>query len=123
MRENETTHRILGAAIEVHRVLGPGLSEAAYEECLCCELRLRDIEFRRQVPLCVSYKGHNLDCGYRVDLLVEDRVIVELKSVEELRAIDTAQVLTYLQQSGKRVGLLLNFNGRILTKGVHRIVL
>jgi GxxExxY protein len=123
MRENETTRRVLAAAIEVHREIGPGLLEAAYEECLCCELALRGISFLRQVPLSVSYKGHKLDYGYRIDLLVEDLVVVELKAVEELHPLHTAQVLTYLQQSGKRVGLLLNFNVPVLTDGIRRLVL
>jgi GxxExxY protein len=95
-QENDISGKIIGAAIEVHKHLGPGLLESAYEECLCCELDLRGIEFKRQVPLPLSYKGLNLDCGYRLDLLVEDKIIVELKTVETIAPIHEAQMLTYL---------------------------
>jgi GxxExxY protein len=103
------TEQIIGAAIEVHRSLGPGLLESAYEECLCHELSLRSISFRRQVPLPVQYKGVNLDCGYRIDILVEDAVILELKCAEKPLAVHDAQLLTYMKLSGKTVGLLFNF--------------
>ena len=89
-QENEISGKIIGAAIEVHKMLGPGLLESAYEECLCCEMQLRGIKFERQVPLSLNYKGVDLDCGYRLDLLVEDKVIVELKSVEGLEPIHEA---------------------------------
>ena len=113
----ELTEQIIGAAIEVHRQLGPGLLESAYEECLCHELAIRKIPFRRQIPLPVEYKGVKLDCGYRIDLLVDDAVIVELKCVEKLQPVHDAQLLTYLKLTGKRVGLILNFYTDVLTRG------
>jgi GxxExxY protein len=121
--EDERTRRIIGAAIEVHRHLGPGLLESAYEECLCHELHLRGIPFLRQVPLPVEYKGVKLDCGYRLDLLVDDAVIVELKCVDAILPIHEAQLLTYLRLAGKRVGLIINFNVPVLRKGIVRRVL
>jgi GxxExxY protein len=113
----DLTGNIIGAAIEVHRVLGPGLLESAYEECLCRELNLREIAFQRQVPLPVEYKGVKLDCGYRLDLVVQDAVILELKCVEHLLPIHDAQLLTYLKLTHKRVGLIINFNVAALVKG------
>ena len=101
--ENEISGKIIGAAIEVHKMLGPGLLESAYEECLCCEMQLRGIKFERQVPLPLNYKGVNLDCGYRLDLLVEDKVIVELKTVEAIAPIHEAQILTYLKLRDKKI--------------------
>jgi GxxExxY protein len=121
--EDEKTRRIIGAAIEVHRHLGPGLLESADEECLCHELHLRGIPFLRQVPLPVEYKGVRLDCGYRLDLLVDDDVIVELKCVDAILPIHEAQLLTYLRLAGKRVGLIINFNVPVLKKGIVRRVL
>lgn len=120
---NKTTETIIGAAIEVHRNLGPGLLESAYEECLCHELKLRDMSFQRQVPLPVIYKGMRLDCGYRLDLLVNDEVVVELKAVDSLQPIHEAQILTYLRLGGWKVGLLLNFNVPVLKYGIKRMVL
>lgn len=111
------TENVIGAAVEVHRALGPGLLESAYEECLCHELRLRGIQFERQVPLPVSYKGINLDCGYRLDIVVEQSVILELKCVEHILPVHEAQLLTYLKLAGKRVGLLINFHVAILARG------
>jgi len=119
---NKITEAIIGAAIEVHRHLGPGLLESAYEECLCQELMLRNIPFKRQFPLPVSYKGKDLDCGYRIDLLVNDEVVVELKAVENLLPIHEAQTLTYMKLGGWHVGLLLNFNVPILKSGIKRLV-
>jgi GxxExxY protein len=113
----DVTEQIIGAAIEVHRLLGPGLLESAYEECLCHELTLRKILFRRQVPLPVEYKGVKLDCGYRIDLLVDEAVIVELKCVEKLLPVHDAQLLTYMKLTGKTVGLILNFYIDVLTRG------
>ena len=121
--EQELTAEIIGAAIEVHRVLGPGLLESAYEACLCRELRLRNIAFTCQTPLPVAYKDIMLDCGYRIDVEIEGKVIVELKSVEELTGLHRAQLLTYMRLSGKRVGLLLNFNVPVLKDGIVRLVL
>jgi GxxExxY protein len=117
------TEQIIGAAIEVHRCLGPGLLESAYEECLCHELHLRGLNFQRQVNLPVIYKGIALDCGYKMDLVVEDRVVVELKCVEALIGVHHAQLLTYLKLSGKRVGLILNFHVSVMRRGIVRRVL
>ena len=117
------TGHIIGAAIEVHRHLGPGLLESAYEECLCHELHLRGLEFKRQVELPVLYKGLKLDCGYKMDLMVQDTVILELKVVEKLHPIHQAQLLTYMRMTGKQVGLLINFNVPLLTQGLIRMVL
>src|SRR6056297_1846144 len=102
------SRRVIGCAIEVHRELGPGLLESTYEKCLAHELRLGDVDFRLQHPLPVAYKGVRLDCGYRVDLFIEDRLIVELKAVEEIRGIHEAQLLTYMKLAGTRTGLLIN---------------
>ena len=122
MTDNELTHEIIGAAIEVHKNLGPGLLESTYEECLCHELSQRGIPFERQKPVPVVYKGVKLDCGYRLDLLVGGRVILELKSVEALAPIHDSIMITYLKLSGHRIGLLMNFNVQILKKGVKRVV-
>lgn len=121
-QENEISGKIIGAAIEVHKKLGPGLLESTYEECLCCEMQLRGIEFKRQVPLSLNYKGIDLDCGYRLDLLVEDRVIVELKSIESLEPIHEAQMLTYLKLRNACPGLIINFNVIMLKDGIRRLV-
>ena len=117
------TSPILGAALEVHRHLGPGLLESAYEECLCHELRIRELRFQRQVDLPVEYKGLKLNCGYKIDLIVQDEVVLELKAVEKLLPIHQAQLLTYLKLAHKRVGLLINFNVPLLTQGIIRRVL
>jgi GxxExxY protein len=122
MTDNELTHQIIGAAIEVHRLLGPGLLESAYEECLCHELCQRGIPFERQKPIPVVYKGVKLDCGYRLDLLVAGRIILELKSAESLAPIHDSVLITYLKLSGHRIGLLMNFNVPILKKGIRRLV-
>ena len=123
MTDNQLTHEIIGAAIEVHRVLGPGLLESAYEECLARELTLRNIKFERQKPLPVVYKEVKLDCGYRLDFLVEGRVVLELKAVESLAPIHEAIMLTYLRLSGCQIGLLINFHTQILKDGIKRFVL
>lgn len=123
LAESNLTREIIGAAMEVHRELGPGLLESAYEMCLCHELTLRGLSFRRQVRLPVFYKGIRLDCGYRIDVLVEERVIVELKSVEKITAVDEAQLLTYLRLNNTRVGLLINFNVPVLKDGITRRIL
>ena len=122
MAENELTHQIIGAAIEVHRMLGPGLLESTYEECLCHELSQRGIPFERQKPIPVVYKGVKLDCGYRLDLLVAGRVILELKSVEALAPIHDSILVTYLKLSGHRIGFLMNFNVKVLKDGIKRLV-
>ena len=120
---DQLTEKIIGFAIEVHRHLGPGLLESAYEECLCHELYLRGLSFERQVDLPVSFKGLRLDCGYKMDLVVDDAVVLELKCVERIAPVHEAQLLTYLKLSGKRVGLLINFNVPLLTQGIVRRVL
>ena len=119
----EVTGRIIGCAIEIHRALGPGLLESAYEQCLCREMSLAGIRFERQVPLPVVYKGVKVDCGYQIDILVEDSVVLELKAVEKLLPIHEAQLITYLRLSGKRIGLLINFNVPVLAEGTRRMVL
>jgi GxxExxY protein len=119
---NALTERIIGAAIEVHRELGPGLLEAVYEECLCVELKSRGLAFQRQIQLPVQYKGARVDCGFRLDLLVEGRVVLELKAVEQVLAVHKSQLLTYLRLTGHKLGLLLNFNVPFMTSGIHRVV-
>ncbi|MGH9602244.1 MAG: GxxExxY protein [Terriglobales bacterium] len=119
---NQLTREIIGAAIQVHRALGPGLLESAYEACLVYELSQRGLRVEQQKPLPVVYRAVQLECGYRLDLLVESSVIVEIKSVEELAPIHGVQLLSYLRLSGLKVGLLINFNERVLKNGVRRIV-
>ena len=114
---------VTGAAIEVHRNLGPGLLESAYEDCLCHEMHLRGLSFARQVELPISYKGVKLDCGYQIDLVVENEVILELKAVDRILPVHEAQLLTYMKLPGERVGLLINFNVPLLTQGIVRRVL
>ena len=120
---NEVTQTVIGAGIEVHRALGPGLLESAYEECLCRELDLRKIQFDRQRHLPVNYKRIRLDCGYRLDLLVAGTVVVEIKAVDRLLPIHQAQLLTYLRLGGWKVGLLMTFNVAALKQGIKRVVL
>ncbi|MCK5680603.1 GxxExxY protein [bacterium] len=119
---DELSYKIIGAAIEVHRHLGPGLLESAYEECLCQELKTQKINFNRQVPLPVKYKGIELDCGYRLDIVIENLIIIELKAVEKTLPIHEAQLLTYLKLTGFKIGLLINFNNVVLKDGINRIV-
>ena len=116
------TRRIIGAAIEVHKAVGPGLLESAYQACLAFELRERKLKVDEQVPLPLLYKEVKLDCGYRIDLIVEDAVIVEIKAVEHLAPIHEAQLLSYLRLTNKTVGLLINFHSRVLKEGLKRIV-
>jgi GxxExxY protein len=123
MTDNEITHEIIGAAIEAHKHLGPGLLESAYEECLAHELQLRKLRVERQKPVPVVYKETNLESGYRLDLLVEGRVVVELKSVDGSGPIHEAIILTYLRMSGHKLGLLINFNVNVLKDGVRRFIL
>ncbi|HEV7857804.1 MAG TPA: GxxExxY protein [Pyrinomonadaceae bacterium] len=120
---NEVTAKIIGAAIEVHRSLGPGLLESAYSQCLGRELNVRGVLFEREKPLPVEYKGIRLECGYRIDLLVADSVVVEVKAVENLAPIHEAQLLTYLKLGGWPVGLLINFNVAVLKNGLRRKML
>ena len=117
------SNKVLGCALEVHRQLGPGLLESAYEQCLAYELRHANVPFRVQVELPIEYKQIQLDCGYRMDLLVADRLIVELKSVDQLLKIHEAQILTYMKLAKLKVGLLINFNVEVLRQGIKRFVL
>jgi GxxExxY protein len=119
---NRITETVISAAIEVHRFLGPGLLESAYERCLQFELAGSGLEVESQKPIPVIYKNVHLDCGYRLDLLVEDKVIVEIKAVDELAPIHQAQLLSYLKLSGCKVGLLINFNVPLLKDGIRRVV-
>ena len=117
------SHKVIGCAIEVHRVLGPGLLESTYQQCLARELALADIEFKLEYPLPVDYKGVHLDCGYRVDMLVKNEIILELKSVDKIIGIHEAQLLTYMKLSEIRYGLLINFNVQRLKDGLKSFVL
>jgi GxxExxY protein len=117
------TSRVIGLAMEVHRALGPGLLESAYEECLCFELTSHGIPFNRQVPLPIIYKSVRLDCGYRMDLVVQGMLIVELKTIERILPVHEAQLLTYLRLSGITTGLILNFHMPVLKDGIKRLVL
>ncbi len=123
MKFDELSNKVLGCAIEVHRELGPGLLESTYEQCLAYELTQAKVPFKLQVELPVEYKRIQLACGYRIDLLADDRLIVELKNVDQLLKIHEAQVLTYMKLAAVRVGLLINFNVDVLKKGVRRFVL
>jgi GxxExxY protein len=123
LRDKELTAEIIGSSIEVHKALGPGLLESVYEECLCHELSTRGLSFDRQVHLPVRYKQVQLNCGCRADIIVEDRVVVELKAVDATLPVHEAQLLTYLRLSGKQTGLLINFNVPVLRKGIVRRVL
>jgi GxxExxY protein len=122
MTDTELTHHIIGAAIDVHRELGPGLLENVYEECLCYELSARGISFEKQKPIPVVYKGAKLDCGYRADIVVCSRVIVEIKAISAVAPIHDAVMLTYLRLSGTKIGLLINFHSALLKDGIHRYV-
>jgi GxxExxY protein len=119
----DCTERIIAAAIEVHRHLGPGLLESAYEECLCHELYIQGIPFERQKALPLEYKRISLDCGYRMDLVVDNKVVIELKCVENILPVHEAQLLTYLKLSGIKVGLIINFYSNLLKNGIKRLVL
>jgi len=119
---NQLSSKIIGAAIQVHKALGPGLLESAYEECICYELSYQGFSFERQKPLAINYKGIKLDCGYRLDIVVENAIILELKSCEKIEPIHKAQLLTYLKLSGLNLGLILNFNVPVMRDGIVRIV-
>ena len=119
---NDLTQKIIGAAIEVHRLLGPGLLESAYEECLAHEFTLQGLNFKRQQPLPVHFKGLSLECAYRLDFVVESRVILELKAVEKILPVHEAQLLTYLKLSRVKWGLLFNFHVAVLKHGIRRMV-
>ena len=119
---NRLSHVVIGCAIEVHRALGPGLLESAYEECLAHELKMACLHFERQKPIALRYKALNLECGYRLDFLVEDKLVIELKSVEALSPIFEAQILTYMRLADKPLGLLMNFNAQVLKHSLKRFV-
>ena len=123
MEFENISRSIIGCAIEVHRLLGPGLLESTYEECLVYELNNKKLKVERQKPIPVIYKEHRLNCGYRLDLLVENNVIIELKSIEFFAPVHTAQILTYMRLSGIKIGLLINFNVTVLKNGIKRYVL
>lgn len=120
---DKLTEKVIGIAIAMHRTLGPGLLESAYEQCLAYDLSKAGIQFKRQVELPVRYKEVNIDCGYRVDFFIEDMLIVELKAVVAITPVHQAQILTYLRLSGCKVGLLINFNVKVLKDGIRRLVL
>ena len=123
MEFDQLSKEVIGCAIEVHRLLGPGLLESAYEECLVHEIREKQIMVERQKPVPVVYKNIKLDCGYRLDLLVENRLIVEIKSIDAIAPVHLAQILTYMKFSGIKTELLLNFNVTVLKAGIRRLVL
>ncbi|MDQ1772445.1 GxxExxY protein [Labilibaculum sp. A4] len=122
MKENEITEKIIKAAMKVHTVLGPGLLESAYQECLFYELQKSGLKVEKEKALPISYDGVKLDCGYRLDLFVEDQVIVELKSIDSFKDIHLAQTLTYLKLANRRLGLMINFNVEMLKYGIKRVV-
>ncbi|MCU0472084.1 MAG: GxxExxY protein [Bacteroidales bacterium] len=122
MERNEITRKIIGCAIEVHKILGPGLLESAYEECLSFELKKVGLSIKRQVPTPVVYKDVKLECGYRIDILIEDTVVLELKVVDEFNPVHEAQILTYMKFSRKQIGLMINFNVTILKNGIRRFI-
>ncbi len=117
------SNKVIGAAIEVHKTLGPGLLESTYQQCLAHELKLQNINFEMEYPLPVAYKGIHLDCGYRIDLLIEGEIILELKSVERLKGIHEAQILTYMKLANIKQGFLINFNVKLLKQGLKSFVL
>ena len=124
MEERDSlTGEVIGAAIEVHRLLGPGLLESTYQQCLARELTIREVQFKLECPLSVEYKGVHLDCGYRVDVLVEEQLILELKSVKEIESIHQAQLLTYMKLANIATGLLINFSSQVLKDGIKRFKL
>ena len=120
---NKLSYEVIGAALEVHRTLGPGLLESSYRKCLCRELAVRQVSYQKEWPLPLNYKGLRLDCGYRMDIVVARQIVVEVKSVEALAPIHDAQLLTYLRIGGYRLGLLINFNVVVLKNGIHRKIL
>lgn len=123
MNEDELSNVVIGAAVEVHRHLGPGLLEIAYHQCLARELSLRNLNFEMEKAIPLNYKGVNLECGYRLDFMIEDKLILELKAVEKILPLYEAQMLTYLKLTGRKLGLIMNFNVPVLKEGIKRIVL
>ncbi len=123
MGQDPLTGKVIGCAIEVHKALGPGLLESTYLQCLARELALEEVRFKLEHPLPIEYKGVHLDCGYRIDILVEDQLILELKAVKDIQSIHHAQLLTYLKLSGITTGLLINFNTKVPKDGIKRFKL
>ena len=123
MEFDKLSNQVIGCALEVHRALGPGILESAYEQCLAHELSLSGIPFKLQFPLPVNYKNIKLDCGYRIDRLVDDKLVVELKSVDKITGVHQSQILTYMKLSEMKIGLLINFNVELLKSGIKRLVL
>jgi GxxExxY protein len=122
MTENEISNKIIGSAIDIHQSLGPGLLESAYQECLCFRLRKAGFHIEKEKPMPLVYEEVKLDCGYRIDILVEGKVVIEIKSVEALNEVHFAQTLTYMKLGGYKLGLLINFNVSLLKDGIKRIV-
>ena len=122
MTENEIATKIIGAAIKVHNELGPGLLESAYKECLYYELRKQELLIQKEKPMPLIYEDVKLDCGYRIDLLVENKIVIEIKSVDTLNDVHLAQVLTYMKLGNFKLGLLINFNVALLKQGIKRVV-
>jgi GxxExxY protein len=122
MTENEIAYQIIGAAIEVHKSLGPGLLESAYQECLAYKLRQLDFYVEKEKPMPLVFEEVKLECGYRIDLLIENKVVIEIKSVEALNDVHLAQTLTYLKLGDYKLGLLINFNVALLKKGIKRVI-
>ena len=120
---SELSNKVIGCAIEVHKSLGPGLLESAYQQCLCHELKLNQINFQQEKPLPVNYKGCQLDCGYRIDILIENEIILELKSIERLQPIHEAQILSYMKLANIKQGFLINFNVTLLKDGLKSFIL
>ena len=123
IQKDPLTEQVIGCAIEVHRLLGPGLLETTYQQCLAYEMRLKNIPFKLEYPVPVEYKNVKLECGYRLDFLIDEWLILELKSVEEIKGIHKAQLLTYMKLTGIKTGLLINFNVTQLVKGIRRFKL
>jgi GxxExxY protein len=123
MLYEDISEKIIRSAIEVHKNLGPGLLESAYEECLCHELNMKNLMFERQKPIPIEYKGIKLDCGYRIDIIVENKIILEIKAVEKILPVHEAQLMTYLKLTHMRVGLIINFNVKYLKEGLKRIII
>jgi len=123
LHHEDLTSKLIAAAIEVHRQLGPGLLESTYEECYCHELTLREVSLERQKPIPLVYKGIKLDCGYRMDVVADRKAIVEVKCVEKILPVHEAQLLTYLKLSGLKVGLIINFHSQFIKDGIKRLVL
>ena len=122
MEFDEISNKVIGCALEVHKALGPGLLESAYERCLSFELSAADLRHERQKELCINYKGTKLDCGYRVDFIVENELIIELKAVDKVHPIHEIQLLTYMKLANVKTGLLINFNVKLLKDGIKRFV-